>query len=120
MTNTSFALIIIAAYFFYYTVIILMDAAKFSKSAVATADTKQDFVIPQVQQAPVKVVIARSTHEDMPQLDGAEDDDKPEPANKAEQTENAGTNVFDALGIETITEEEVIEVDAEALNFMLS
>jgi len=120
MNTTAFILIVVAAYFFYYTIIVLIDAAKFSKSAVATADAKQDFVIPQVQQAPVKVVIARSVDEDMPQLDVVEEDDKPQPATQTEQIINAGTNVFDALGIETITEGDGIEVDAEALNFMLS
>lgn len=120
MNLTTFILIVVAAYFFYYTIIIFIDAAKFSKSAVATADAKQDFVIPQVQQAPVKVVMERLSDEDLPQLDVGEEDDKPKPATQTDQTINPGTNVFDALGIETITEDNMIEVDAEALNFMLS
>lgn len=120
MNATTFILIVVVAYIFYFTLMVVMDAAKFSKAAVAIASGKQDFVIPQVQHNPVKVTIANTYENDLPQLDVADDDEKPEPLKATDETKDAGSNMFDALGIETITEEDPFEVDAEALNFMLS
>jgi len=118
MNATTFFLILIAAYLFYFTFTILMDAARFSKSAVQVASTKQDFVIPQVQHSPVKVTIAKSSDEEMPQLETL-DDDQPDPIPK-EKLKEGGSNFFDAMGIEIISEDDEFVVDAKALNFMLS
>lgn len=121
MTFEIFTIIVLLSYIFYFALMLTMDAAKFRQSALATASAKQDFVVPQVHNFPVKVSVKNSDDADLPQIESDEHEDKPEPLPQTQdQPKAADSNLFDALGIETISEEDAFEVDGEALNFMLS
>ena len=95
MNATTFILIVVVAYIFYFTLMVVMDAAKFSKAAVAIASGKQDFVIPQVQHNPVKVTIANTYENDLPQL------------------QNVNSSVFEALRniYKNIQQKELVELN---------
>lgn len=120
MTFGIFTIIVLSAYIFYFTLMLTMDASKFKNLVLTSPSGKQNFVVPQVEVPTVKVTLKNTGDDNFPELETSPDDERPEDLHeKKEEPTAAGSNLFEALGIETITEEEIIEVDGEALNFML-